>query len=87
MADNETFEEVEPNFEAFAAHPDIRDLPKSEQHALYRRAWARMIDAKTAGRDRSYSDHYWTRFIRGRGIKGHGKNYGDMTHATDETAT
>lgn len=87
MADNETFEEVEPNFEAFAVHPEIKDLPKEQQHAEYRRAWARMIDAKNAGRDKSYSDHYWTRSIRGRGVKGHGKNYGDMPMSSDPVTT
>lgn len=80
-------DEVEPNFEAFAAHPAVRDLPKSEQHALYRRRWSMMIDAKTAGRDTSYSESYWMRAIRGKGVKGHGRNYGDMTTATEETAS
>lgn len=77
---------VDANFEAFCEHPDIRDLPKQEQYAAYRRAWNAMIAGKNAGRDESYSLPYYDR-IKSKGIKGHKRAYEDMTHATDQTAT
>ena len=69
----------EPTFEAFAALPGISDLPRPEQWKRYRTAWSCMISAKTAGLDQSYDVDHWKQAIRGKGIKGYGRDYGAKT--------